>query len=300
MTKAQIGVKLATGEDAEALLALEVRNREFFQGFAGKRQASSYTLAGQQNRVEKAVDEAEKDEGYLFLIRLQETKEVIGEVALTEVQRGPLQSCWIGYFLDQAHNGKGYMTEAVRQVVEVAFQTLQFHRIEAGVMPHNLASMKVLLKAGFHKEGIARQNVCINGEWKDHQTLAIINEPKELRDEAKKPMVESNFKLIPADTLVFLLSGQAGTDANGEVPEGVEAQLVNALMNSKEILTSENASMNHILKVNIWATERLDKAVFQRHWQSFYEDSPPAMTLGYVSELADSATKVEIEVWAAR
>lgn len=49
------------------------------------------------------------------------------------------------------------MTEAVRLVVGYAFHELKLHRIEAGVMPRNLGSMRVLEKAGFHKEGIARK-----------------------------------------------------------------------------------------------------------------------------------------------
>lgn len=52
------------------------------------------------------------------------------------------------------------------------------HRIEAGVMPHNVGSIRVLEKSGFHYEGIARKNVKINGQWADHQELAIIN-PKD-------------------------------------------------------------------------------------------------------------------------
>lgn len=65
--------------------------------------------------------------------------------------------------MDQDHNGKGYMTEAVKLVVNYAFEELKFHSIEAGVMPNNTGSMKVLLKSGFHKEGIAKKNVKING-----------------------------------------------------------------------------------------------------------------------------------------
>lgn len=118
----------------------------------------------------------EGDRGYVFLIVLRGTDQVIGEVILSEVVRDNLQSCWIGYFLDQEHNGKGYMTEAVKLVVTYAFDGLDLHRIEAGVMPHNAGSIKVLLKCGFHKEGIARKNVKINGRWEDHQTLAIIKE----------------------------------------------------------------------------------------------------------------------------
>jgi [ribosomal protein S5]-alanine N-acetyltransferase len=121
----------------------------------------------------------ERDERYSFGIYLAETDELIRNVTLSEVVRGPLQSCWIGYYLDKNHNGKGYMTEAVRLVVDYAFKELQLHRIEAGVMPHNIASIKVLKKAGFHQEGIAKKSVKINGRWEDHVVLAIVNEELE-------------------------------------------------------------------------------------------------------------------------
>ncbi|MGO0190763.1 GNAT family N-acetyltransferase [Bacillus velezensis] len=78
-------------------------------------------------------------------------------------------------FLDGKHNGKGYATKAVKLAVDYAFNELKLHRIEAGVMPHNKASIRVLEKAGFHKEDIARKNVKINGKWEDHQVLAIIH-----------------------------------------------------------------------------------------------------------------------------
>lgn len=89
--------------------------------------------------------------------------------------RGSLQSAFIGYFLDKSQNGKGYATEAVKLITLFAFDTLKLHRIEAGVMPSNPASIRVLEKAGYHKEGIAVKNVRINGKWEDHQVLAIIN-----------------------------------------------------------------------------------------------------------------------------
>lgn len=67
------------------------------------------------------------------------------------------------------------MTEAVTYAVGFAFKELGLHRIEAGVMPHNKASIRLLEKAGFEKEGIARENVRINGKWEDHQILSLIN-----------------------------------------------------------------------------------------------------------------------------
>ncbi|WP_088809289.1 MULTISPECIES: GNAT family N-acetyltransferase [Listeria] len=159
--------------DAEDLLALELRNREFFQNYTGLRNEEFYTLAGQKRRIMQAMSDREKDQAYSYLIEDDQT--IIGLIALTGVLRHSLQSAWIGYFLDKEMNGRGYMTEAVKQVVEIAFSELKLHRLEAGVMPHNIRSMRVLEKAGFEKEGIARKNVKINGKWEDHMTLSILN-----------------------------------------------------------------------------------------------------------------------------
>lgn len=170
----KIFVKILESTDAEAMLDLERRNRAFFQTYTPLRDESFFTLEGQRALIEKHREMMAQDQYYSFGIYLLDTEELIGAVFLSEVVRGPLQSCWIGYYLDQEHNGRGYTTEAVRLVVSYGFRELKLHRIEAGVMPHNLRSIRVLEKAGFQKEGIARENVKINGKWEDHQILAIL------------------------------------------------------------------------------------------------------------------------------
>jgi [ribosomal protein S5]-alanine N-acetyltransferase len=67
------------------------------------------------------------------------------------------------------------MTEALKLIVDFGFNQIKLHRIEAEVMPHNIGSIRILEKTGFHIEGIAKKNVMINGKWEDHQVLAIIN-----------------------------------------------------------------------------------------------------------------------------
>lgn len=173
---ADIEVKALELADAEALFQLETRNREFFQRYTTPRNEDFYTRIGQQERIRADIEKARLDQAYACGIYLVESGELIGRIALSEVARGPFQSAWIGYYLDQEQNGKGYMTKAVRLMVELAFEEWGLHRIEAGVMPHNVGSIKVLEKAGFHKEGIAKKNVIINGRWEDHQILAILNE----------------------------------------------------------------------------------------------------------------------------
>jgi ribosomal-protein-alanine N-acetyltransferase len=144
--------------------------------YTGTREQEFYTLEGQLQRIQRNLEKKDLDQNYSFGIFLIENGEMIGTIALFEVLRAHLQSCFVGYFIDKEQNGKGYMTEAVRLLVTYSFEELKLHRIEAGVMPHNIGSMKVLMKSGFHKEGIARKNVKIDGTWQDHQVLAIINE----------------------------------------------------------------------------------------------------------------------------
>lgn len=163
-------------EDAGDMFSLNLKNKDFFRQYVTTRHEGFYTLEGQAARILESIKEKEQDHKYSFGIFLNSSNKLVGNISLTEVLRGALQGCYIGYYLDESCNGKGYMTEAVKLVTKYAFEELKLHRIEAGVMPHNIRSIKVLEKAGYVKEGIARKNVMINGEWRDHQVLAIINE----------------------------------------------------------------------------------------------------------------------------
>ncbi|PFO81863.1 GNAT family N-acetyltransferase [Bacillus cereus] len=172
----RIFVKALEEYDVNAMLQVELKNRDFVETYTPFRDAAFYTLEGQRDRIRKQYEKRKLDQAYSFGIFLIETEELIGNIALSDILRGPLQNCLIGYYLDKQHNGKGYMTEAVGLVVSYAFHELKLHRIEAEVMPHNKGSIHVLEKVGFHKGGIARENVKINGKWESHQVLAIINE----------------------------------------------------------------------------------------------------------------------------
>ncbi|WP_028399318.1 GNAT family N-acetyltransferase [Ectobacillus panaciterrae] len=172
----EIYIRFTEEADAEDVLRLQNNNRNFFQLYSPKKEESFYTLETQLKSIQEAIEKRKNDQFYSFAMFHKATNELIGLVTFMDILRGALQSCFIGYFLDQKHNGKGYMTEAVKLVVQYGFEHLSLHRIEAGVMPHNIGSIRVLEKAGFEKEGIARKNVKINGKWEDHQVLAIINE----------------------------------------------------------------------------------------------------------------------------
>lgn len=171
----EVYIRFLIPADAAEKLKLEVENRKFFEAYAMTRYSDFYTLPIQKELIEIYAEQKEDDQAYSFGIFENQTNVLVGTISLVQVMRGPLQSAVLGYALDKKHNNRGYTTEAVKLVVAYAFRKLALHRIEAGVMPGNDASIRVLEKAGFHKEGIAVKNVQINGEWRDHQVLAIIN-----------------------------------------------------------------------------------------------------------------------------
>lgn len=175
----QVYIRPLTEQDIDSSLKLQTENRDFFGKYSMTRSSDFYTIEAQTRRIRQQQEDRENDVSYSFGIFKKEDDTLIGAISLFQIIREDLQSAFIGYFLDQSHNGRGYATEAVELIVDFAFKELKLHRIEAGVMPHNLASIRVLEKAGFHKEGIARKNVKINGKWEDHQVLAIIN-PEDL------------------------------------------------------------------------------------------------------------------------
>ncbi|MHA6480942.1 GNAT family N-acetyltransferase [Paenibacillus sp. strain BS8-2] len=180
MSEHRVYVRFPYVSDAADLAAMNNRNREFFELFSPITDEDFYTEEYQRQSIVRGRADRMEDRKYNFVVCLKENDEIIGTVGLSFVTRGPLQSCMIGYSLDKGHNGMGYMTEAVEQVVQYAFNELKFHRIVGEASPRNPGSIRVLEKAGFHKEGISRSNLKIKGVWEDHQVLAIINPSEEI------------------------------------------------------------------------------------------------------------------------
>ena len=108
------------------------------------------------------------DSAYAFLIFLKENDSLIGGINLNHVCREAAQFASVGYWLDHDHQGQGYMTEALRLVVQHAFKKLKLHRINAGCLPDNQRSVNLLRKIGFREEGYAEKYLEIGGKWQDH------------------------------------------------------------------------------------------------------------------------------------
>ena len=89
--------------------------------------------------------------------------------------------CDIGYALATAHQGKGYLSEAMQAVLAYGFTELNLHRIEADIDPRNTASAKLLQKMGFQKEGLLRERWIVEGEICDTEFYGLLRRDFESR-----------------------------------------------------------------------------------------------------------------------
>jgi ribosomal-protein-alanine N-acetyltransferase len=147
--------------DAEELAALYTANREFLAPYEPTRPESFFTADGQRERLERQL----ADGTHPFAIL--DGGAIAGTINVFHIVRESLQSCTIGYWIDQARNGRGLATGAVEDVVARAFGELALHRVEAAALLDNLGSQRVLEKAGFDRIGVARRFLFINGAWRD-------------------------------------------------------------------------------------------------------------------------------------
>jgi RimJ/RimL family protein N-acetyltransferase len=83
-------------------------------------------------------------------------------------------SAEVGYWIGEPYWGKGIATQAVRLIIDYAFQILGLTRLEAGIFSFNRASMRVLEKAGFLPEGINRSGVYKNGQFYDEHRYGLV------------------------------------------------------------------------------------------------------------------------------
>ncbi|CEG21553.1 RutC family protein [Planococcus massiliensis] len=105
---------------------------------------------------------------------------------------------------------------------------------------------------------------------------------------------------IPRNAELYVTSGQIGLDENGKLPDSLNRQITYTFQNIRAVLESEQLSAADIIKVNIWATEKIDWDFMYSEWSAMFGDDDPAMTIGYIKELGWPEIKVEIEIWAAK
>ena len=113
-------------------------------------------------------------DGHYFCICEKSTGNVMGCIGMTITDKTPLGDIvHMGYMLLPEYHGYGYMTEAVKKVIEYAFTKENYIRITTGCIKSHVASWRIMEKVGFRKEGEPIKAQYNDGVMKDRVEYAI-------------------------------------------------------------------------------------------------------------------------------
>lgn len=167
------GVRLRPPRMADYAEWAELRRAShgFLQPWEPTWPTDDLSRAAFRRRLSVYARDAEAGHGYAFFVFREAAGgggELVGGVNLRDVRRGVSQSGAIGYWAGEAYARHGHTGAAVRSVADFAFGRLGLNRLEAACVPENTASRRLLERAGFSHEGMARAYLKINSVWRDH------------------------------------------------------------------------------------------------------------------------------------
>ena len=172
-------------DDWDAWRDVRIRGRDWLETWEPSLEAGSpdptVHREAFRNRCNAWDRQRQFDAAYGFGMFLRDGR-LAGEISLGSVQRGPFQTAYVGYWVDEAYAGQGYVPEGVVVVMRYAFDVLALHRLEAAIVPRNLASRRVAEKLGMRSEGLAERFLQIQGVYEDHIRYAMTVEEYRARE----------------------------------------------------------------------------------------------------------------------
>ncbi len=166
-------------QDEGEWIDLRSRNKEYLTPFEPAWSRDALSPAFFQRRIIRQRRDWAQDRAYSFLIfrhaaSADEKPKMIGGMNINNVCRGAAQFGSLGYWLDEWHQGQGYMRAALRMIIYFSYNELKLHRLNASVLPDNDKSQNLLLRVGFEEEGFAKSYIEINNLWQDHILYGLV------------------------------------------------------------------------------------------------------------------------------
>jgi ribosomal-protein-alanine N-acetyltransferase len=164
--------------DFDSFSEVRRRNGRWLTDWEPLRHASAADPATDREAFERRceVRDRERAAGNAYTYGIFVDSVFVGEINLNGVSRGSMQSATIGYWIDRAKAGHGYVPEAVVVLARNAFEQLRLHRLEICIIPRNANSLRVVDKLGWRHEGRAERFLEINGVWEDHDRFGFTSE----------------------------------------------------------------------------------------------------------------------------
>src|SRR3954468_22877702 len=141
-----------------------------------------------EQTFEKTLEKGNKgaaDASEFRLVGFTRENQLVAFFGLMQIVRGAFESGVASWCVHSQFTRQGLCTEGVMGVLDLAFAAppvgLGLHRVQANVIPTNTPSVRVAEKAGFRREGLGRNYLKINGEWRDHAFFAKLSAEHSIR-----------------------------------------------------------------------------------------------------------------------
>jgi len=168
-------LKVLGPDYASDVLRFYRKDQALFEKYEADRSPNFYTEGHQRTILQLEYGLTLKLSQVRFYIFLKDYPEnIIGTVCLYDISNS-YSRAEIGYKFSSAYHHKGYATEAIEKMIDIAFSELNLHRLCAHVQEDNIPSIRLLIGLGFEKEGICRHYLRLNGIWTDHLQYSLIS-----------------------------------------------------------------------------------------------------------------------------
>jgi ribosomal-protein-alanine N-acetyltransferase len=167
--------RLINAGDAGELADYYSRNRTHLSPWEPARTADFYDQEIMLHRILEAEGEFHADKQVKLGVFNPQNQRLIASIDFSQIVRGPMQSCFVGYSIDAQSQGQGLMQQFMPLCLEYMFNHVHIHRVTATYMTTNLRSAALLERLGFEKEGYAKSYLNIAGTWEDHILTALVN-----------------------------------------------------------------------------------------------------------------------------
>ena len=163
---ASVYLKVVSRQDATDLITANLASKDFhapwvrpFTDQAGFDQWLHRTVTGPNvGLVARTVDD----------------DDIVGVVNISEIVMGVFQSGYLGYYGTLRFAGQGLMGQALELAMRYGFEKIGLHRLEANIQSENVASIALVKKLGFTKEGVSPSYLKVAGVWRDHERWAML------------------------------------------------------------------------------------------------------------------------------
>ena len=182
LTAGRVALRVVRGRDAEPLRRALQANRGWLQRWEATHPSGRGIVPGSvamRPTIRMYRRQLRAGSGVPFVILYD--GEVVGQLSISELSGGALQSSQIGYWVSEQVAGRGIAPTAVALAIDYVFEGLGLHRVEICIRPENHASLRVVQKLGLRPEGSRKAYIHIDGNWRDHECFVALREDGPVR-----------------------------------------------------------------------------------------------------------------------